>query len=112
RHSMRREELPPPRTAELHRRAAEAIEAAAARNDPTDHPVAALAHHWFVAGDTEKASSYLRIAGRRALDAGAYGDAHLHLTKALELDDARGGKVGTVQRSHWRRMLAVAAYGI
>src|SRR5207244_1931365 len=64
------------------------------------------------AGDTEKASSYFGIAGRRALEAGAYGDAHLHLTKALELDDARGGTAGTVQRSHWRRMLAVAAYGI
>jgi tetratricopeptide (TPR) repeat protein len=97
----------------LHRRAGEAMETAAARGDERiDYSAAALAHHWFGAGDKGKASGYFGDAGRRALEAGAYADAHLHLVKALMIDEERGGAAGRMCRAQWRRMLAVASYGI
>lgn len=94
----------------LHRRAAEALEATSKASG--DKQWASLAHHWLVAGDKSKAIDYFGLAGARALEVGAYGDAHLHLASALRLDDERGGLAGQLRRSHWRRMLATASYGI
>lgn len=95
----------------LHRHAAEALEAVA-DDDARAKSSAALAHHWLIAGDKHRAIDYFGLAGRRALQGGAYADAHLHLVNALGLDDETGGLAGPTRRSHWQRMLAIASFGV
>lgn len=101
---------PASRKSTLHRRVAEALEAAG--DDARAQFSSALAHHWLGAGDKRRAVEYFGVAGRRALQAGSYGDAHRHLGSALELDDETGRLSGPARRAHWHRMRAIASFGI
>jgi class 3 adenylate cyclase/tetratricopeptide (TPR) repeat protein len=70
----------------LHLRAADAIEHAFA--DDVEAHAAELTHHLSLAGrfaDPARRVRYLGIAGRRAFDAAAFGDAVGHFERALEL---------------------------
>jgi serine/threonine protein kinase/tetratricopeptide (TPR) repeat protein len=64
----------------LHRRAGEALERLCEQGSSV--PAAALAGHFLLAGEGDKAFRYLVDAGAAASEAGAYGDALVHLNKA------------------------------
>ncbi|HZI15014.1 MAG TPA: AAA family ATPase, partial [Myxococcus sp.] len=75
-------------TQALHQRAARAIEAA--------HPgapewLAALAHHWGKAGDTQREAHYAERSGAQAMSVHAYHAAIPSLQRALALARARAG---------------------
>ncbi|MFO8082300.1 MAG: adenylate/guanylate cyclase domain-containing protein [Armatimonadota bacterium] len=74
------------RRRELHRVAAEAIEALF--SDRLDELAATLAHHCEQADLREKAASYLHVAGERAVRVCAYHEAIAHLSRALDLLDS------------------------
>jgi tetratricopeptide (TPR) repeat protein len=82
------DEIPIPERATWHRQAGEAIEAMAM--DTLEEHAAELAHHFFEAarsGDPEKAVSYGRRAGMRALALCAYDEAMRAFERALEAAD-------------------------
>ena len=91
------EELSVPQRVQLHRRVAEALEAAA--GDDPDASLAELAHHAFQSapgGDVDKAVDYSVRAAERAHRLFAYDEATRHYERALEalglrlpLDEAR-----------------------
>ena len=64
----------------LHRRAGEALEHRCERGSSV--PAAVLADHFLLADEGDKAFRYLLDAGAAACEAGAYGDALVHLNKA------------------------------
>ncbi len=66
----------------LHRRVAQTIETLYA-NSP-EH-VAALAYHWSMARESAKEEHYSTLAGKLALNTGAYREAALHFQRALIL---------------------------
>jgi serine/threonine protein kinase len=72
----------------LHRRVAEALEAA---HGTGSEWTAALCYHWGVAGDEVREAEYARRAGQEALQVGACREAVPFLTRALERVSARGG---------------------
>jgi len=72
------------RLAPLHRQVALALEHT--RPD-VGQVVAALAHHWREAGETERESHYAERAGMQALESGACREAVAHLTRVLELHE-------------------------
>src|SRR5581483_2827692 len=77
------------RTASLHRRVAETLEATGA-DAGTSAPVAQLAHHWLQAtrlSDNSRARDWARQAGEEALAALAPGDAVVFFRQALLLHD-------------------------
>jgi tetratricopeptide (TPR) repeat protein len=89
----------------LHRRAAEAIEAL--YPESVDH-VAALAHHWVNARETEKAIDYLEKAGEQALRNYSNEVAIALFSQALELDSKAGSRVGRARRARWELRLGEA----
>lgn len=83
-------DLGPTRRARAHRRVAEALEALCG-DDPGDR-VGELAHHWASATqpvDLDKAVSYAKQAGERALAALAPDEAVRHFSHALRMADQR-----------------------
>jgi tetratricopeptide (TPR) repeat protein len=89
----------------LHRRAAEAIEAVyPGRVDQ----VAALAHHWMNAEDTQNAIDYLEKAGQQALQSYANEVATAFFGQALELDDKGGLRMDKVRRGRCELRLGEA----
>jgi predicted ATPase len=88
------------RRASLHRKVAEAIEAAHAGR--LDDQLPALAHHWARAsttsGDTARAADYARRAGDRALAQLAHDEAAAYYRSALELLDAAEGRADDPER--------------
>jgi tetratricopeptide (TPR) repeat protein len=108
-HDMMREgvldELAEEAKPDLHRRAAEAIEAA--YPDSVDQ-VAALAHHWVNAEETEKAIDYLEKAGEQALQSFSNEVASALFGQALALDDRAESQVDAVRRARWEFQLGGA----
>ncbi len=79
------------RRAQLHTRAAEAIEAVSARRPEGDAPfVEALAFHYDLSDHRDRALAYLVRAGRKAADVFAFEAAVDYFERALALMDARG----------------------
>lgn len=76
---------------ELHRRVAEAMEAV--YPDPNEY-AAALAHHWFVAGDREKELHYTVIAAEQAANSNANEEAIALSERASELRRAQSESAG------------------
>ena len=105
------------RRAELHRRAAEALERSLA--DRVDEQLGVLAHHWGAAGEQERALTYHARAGERASRIGAWQegldhhDAALEAATALGLDaqDERIRRV-LLERGRLRRYSGLLASGI
>ena len=71
----------------LHRAVAEWHERTYREDELAPH-YARLAHHWANADDPDKAVSYLERAGRQALRSGAFREALLFLTDAIEIEGA------------------------
>ncbi len=72
----------------IHRRVAEAIEAA--YDDAPDQTMA-LAHHWAQAGAAENEARYSALAGEQALQSSAYREAVAFFERAVSIVAARGG---------------------
>src|SRR5262249_33153555 len=90
----------------LHLRAAEAIERLSADPDPFQ-----LASHYRSGGRADKAYQYAHLAGTRALEAGAFRDARVHLQTALAIPEAQSGALPELdahERGHLRRLLGEA----
>jgi tetratricopeptide (TPR) repeat protein len=75
-------DLPPDQSRELHRQVATAIETVYLYSP--DH-IAAAAYHWTKAGDRDKEAHYAALAGRQALNSGAYQEAISFLERALTI---------------------------
>jgi tetratricopeptide (TPR) repeat protein len=71
--------------ADLHREVAQALETA---YPASVENAAMLAGHWRAAGDTEKEGYYAAVAGDRALNLSAFGEAIDYFTRALQCLDA------------------------
>ena len=92
--------------AALHRDAAEALERLSA--DPDAFQLASL---YRTAGRADKAFAYARLAGRRAIEAGAFRDARVHLQVALSIAEAQSGALPGLdaqERGQLRRLLGEA----
>jgi len=89
----------------VHRQIGEAIEAVYP-NAPDQYP--ALAHHWDAAGNTEKACSYMSLAGEQALAAGSYTAAIGFFDRALTFERA----ADLVQIARWHRQIGQACLGL
>ncbi len=76
------QEIPADQLPALHELAAYAIEAV--HGEAADR-VAALAYHWGQAGKTDKELHYAARAGQANVESGAYAQAVVHLTRALQL---------------------------
>ncbi len=76
----------------IHGRVAAAIEA---EYGDAPEQIVALAHHWALAGDTEKEASYSALAGEQALQSSAYREAVAFFERAVFIVSAR---VGTGER--------------
>jgi serine/threonine protein kinase len=87
-------DMPTDERRDVNRRVAEAIEA-----EYPDAPElsAALAHHWGMAGVTEKEAHYSAIAGEQALQSSAYQEAVTFLERAITLVSA-GSETAAPQR--------------
>jgi class 3 adenylate cyclase/tetratricopeptide (TPR) repeat protein len=73
-----------------------------------------LAYHWSRTDETAKAVQFLGLAGERALEGGAYREAVLFLTAALDRDPPLthdSGEVARFRRARWERQLAEAHLG-
>jgi serine/threonine protein kinase/tetratricopeptide (TPR) repeat protein len=77
----------------LHESIAQALEAAINASQPEQ--VAALALHYGKAGNIEKETHYITLAGRHALATGAYHDALAWLQRALNLNSRPSGETNT-----------------
>jgi serine/threonine protein kinase/tetratricopeptide (TPR) repeat protein len=100
------------RRRDLHRQAAEAMEALDSSPEQRSEAAPRLAHQWIEAGDPARAVNWLELAGQQALEAGAYGLAIEHFTRLLSIDDEAqvGGGPATpsLRRARWERRLAEA----
>ena len=76
------EQLPEARRVDVHRRAAEALEAL--HGEDLDDHLASLAHHFWAAGDAERAREYGTRAAGRAMAMLAYEDAASLYRRALD----------------------------
>ncbi len=70
--------------------------------------LAALAHHWGMAGDRAKEAHYAALAGEQALESGARAEGMALLDRALALRDAVDGD--PIERARLHRVLGVAAF--
>jgi hypothetical protein len=83
----------------IHRRVAEALEAATGNRDDG---VTALAHHWREAGDPDREAEYAFRAGMLALETGAGQEAVVHLSRTHELLEQRLAPArGRIGRTSW-----------
>ena len=90
----------------IHLRAAQAIERLSSDPDPFQ-----LASLYRLAGRADKAYQYAHLAGTRALEAGAFRDARVHLQTALAIAESQSGALPEMQgheRGHLRRLLGEA----
>jgi class 3 adenylate cyclase len=96
----------------LHQAIAEWYEQHHAAQLPGFYPL--LAYHWSRTDETAKAVRFQGLAGERALASGAYREAVLFLTAALERDpppSKDGGEAAQFRRAGWERQLAEAHLG-
>ncbi len=89
--------IPPLEAANLHRRAAEALEANDSSREPGSWPV--LANHWLRGDVPERAAAYSTMAADRARDVHANGDALALYNSALEAARASQSRASADQDS-------------
>ncbi|MCB8984256.1 MAG: AAA family ATPase [Ardenticatenaceae bacterium] len=90
---------------QLHRRTAVWYEENQASDLNRSYPL--LAHHWHLAGDTERAVMYYEKAGENAFRDYANQEAIRFFTQALELSSEA---YPAAQRARWQRQMGEAAY--
>jgi tetratricopeptide (TPR) repeat protein len=93
----------------LHGQAARVLEARSRTGRAFAIPLAELGHHFLESGDVDRAISYFAAAGERAHRMAAYGDAAVHLARALSLDPS-AQRTSLEQRTRWERLVADALY--
>ncbi|MEP6692004.1 MAG: AAA family ATPase, partial [Gemmatimonadaceae bacterium] len=79
--------------------------------DLTPH-FALLAYHWAQAGDSTKTVGYLEQAGQQAVRAGAFREATLFLSQAIELMDGGAVAADAVRRALWEKGIGTASYAL
>ncbi len=67
-----------------------------------------LARHWEATGEDEPTFRYLELAAREAMHLGAFREAMVSLTRALERDRERGFPIAAERRARWHRMIGDA----
>lgn len=93
----------------LHARAAAALELGYAGN--VKRVAARLAHHWYAAGDRERAVAHSALAAEQALEGYAHADAIHLFRQAIERATAlRGASTSDAERARWSASLAQALY--
>jgi len=100
------QEIPADQLPALHQSAAQAIEAV--HGEAADR-VAALAYHWGQAGNTDKELHYAVRAGQENVESGAYAQAIVQLTRALELMEGRAG-IPALDRARSLRLIGQAYF--
>jgi len=107
-------DIHPQQRPELHRAAAEAIEADLARlGRAANYPI--LAHHWGIAGNEDKTLEYLEKAGEQALASAASSEAKHFFSQALSLAEqryCRGLPSDEMLLARWQRRLGEACYNL
>ncbi len=94
---------------QLHRAVAEWHESTYSAAELAPH-YALLAHHWSRAEDPEKAVNYLERAGEQALAGGAFREALLFLSEAIEVQERTGLKADPVRRALCEKGMGTAHY--
>ena len=92
----------------LHRAVAEWYERYYA--DDLEPHCALLAHHWARALDAAKTITYLERAGQQALRSGAFAEAQLFYSQAIELHRGGGVPADNLRRALWQKGLGAAHY--
>lgn len=96
----------------LHRRAGDALERAVRGRDDEALHHAALANHFTIARDDQRAISYLERAGDQALRDGASSGARGFFERARNLADEGTVSIGAARRARWERRLGEASYNL
>ena len=104
--------MPPDRRIELHKTAAETIEALGDEGGDRAERYPTLAHHYREAGDPRKALEYAHNAAQISLDTYSYREAIAYLRDALKLDADLGFEAGSLKRARWHRQLGDAHHGL
>jgi class 3 adenylate cyclase/tetratricopeptide (TPR) repeat protein len=94
---------------QLHRAVAEWHEETYPQDELFPH-YALLAHHWSRADDPERSVAYLELAGDQALRSGAFEEALLFLTRAIEVQEGAGIRPDPVRRALREKGLGTAHY--
>jgi tetratricopeptide (TPR) repeat protein len=94
---------------QLHRAVAEWHERTYSQEQLAPH-YARLAHHWSRADDAERSVAYLELAGDQALRSGAFEEALLFLTQAIEVQESAGIRPDPVRRALCEQGLGTAHY--
>lgn len=92
----------------LHRAVAEWIERAHAADLAPDYGL--LAYHWAQAAEPVKTVEYLEKAGQQALRGGAFHEALLFFSQAIEMHKGGGVEAGSSRRALWEKGLGTAHY--
>ena len=92
---------------DIHRRAAEAVEAAYPDRGAR---AAGLAHHWGIAGDRTREALYASLGGQRAMEGSAYAEAVTLLGRALDI--AATDPSVPVEVAPAERLLGEALFGL
>lgn len=96
----------------LHRRAGEALERQVRGRDDEALHHAALANHFTIARDDERAITYLERAGEQALRDGASAGAREFFERAQNLAEEGGATVSAARLARWERRLGEASYNL
>jgi class 3 adenylate cyclase/tetratricopeptide (TPR) repeat protein len=94
---------------QLHRAVAEWHEQTYSDEELAPH-YALLAHHWSRADDPERSVAYLELAGDQALRSGAFEEALLFLTQAIEVQESAGIEPDPVRRALCEKGIGTAHY--
>jgi class 3 adenylate cyclase/tetratricopeptide (TPR) repeat protein len=94
---------------QLHRAVAEWHERTYSQEQLAPH-YARMAHHWSRADDPERSVAYLELAGDQALRNGAFEEALLFLTQAIEVQEGAGIRPDPVRRALCEKGLGTAHY--
>jgi class 3 adenylate cyclase/tetratricopeptide (TPR) repeat protein len=94
---------------QLHRAVAEWHERTYSQEQLAPH-FARMAHHWSRADDPERSVAYLELAGDQALRSGAFEEALLFLTRAIEVQEEAGIRPDPVRRALCEKGLGTAHY--
>jgi tetratricopeptide (TPR) repeat protein len=113
--------IDPARLPELHRKVARALEARHQDDLPRFYP--ALAHHFQMGGEIERALEFLDKSGEAALRSAAYGDAAEAFSRALKLGErahdyrrrdppSAQGRLDARRRARWQHGMGKALFGL
>ena len=104
--------IPGDRRSDVHRQAAESLEAVYGTTNEFSRFQGSLAFHYERAGDRPRAIHYLERASEHAAQAFADREVADYLTTALRLDDEQGKRIEPDRRTAWRTSVGMALRGL